>query len=318
MMRSFVAVLVAVLLLPISGAGAQNLTTLTIGSTSTDDATPILYGIQSGLFRRAGINIDIQKVTSGASGMAAVAGGSLSISGTNSLSMIQAHLKGVPLVMTAPGGLYNATTEFVAAVAKTTNPIRTGRDLNNKVLGVASVGDLNAIALMAWIDTNGGDSKTVKQVEVPYSAIPAALEENRIEVGTLLQPILSAAVDSGRVRIFAKTYDAIAPRFLITAWVTTSAFANANADVIRRFARVMRESEIYCNSHRAETAPMLAAFSGIEPQQVLKGGRDTFAANFLDAKDVQPLIDSAFKYGVIERRFDAAEMFSPVVRGLSP
>lgn len=317
MMRSFVAVLVAVLLLPISGAGAQNLTTLTIGSTSTDDATPILYGIQSGLFRRAGINIDIQKVTSGASGMAAVAGGSLSISGTNSLSMIQAHLKGVPLVMTAPGGLYNATTEFVAAVAKTTNPIRTGRDLNNKVLGVASVGDLNAIALMAWIDTNGGDSKTVKQVEVPYSAIPAALEENRIEVGTLLQPILSAAVDSGRVRIFAKTYDAIAPRFLITAWVTTSAFANANADVIRRFARVMRESEIYCNSHRAETAPMLAAFSGVEPQQVLKGGRDTFAANFLDAKDVQPLIDSAFKYGVIERRFDAAEMFSPVVRGLS-
>jgi len=257
-------------------------------------------------------------VTSGAAGMAAVAGGSLSLSGTNVLSMLQAHLKGVPLVMTAPGGIYNATTEFVAAVAKTANPIRTGRDLNGKVVGVASVGDLNAVALMAWIDSNGGDSKTVRQVEIPYATIPAALDENRIEVGTLLQPILSQAVDSGKVRIFAKTYDAIAPRFLITAWITSAGFANANADAIRRFARVMREAEIYCNSHKAETAPLLAAFAGVEVAQVLKGGRDTYAANFLDARDIQPMIESAFKYGVIERRFDAAEMFSPVVRGLTP
>jgi ABC-type nitrate/sulfonate/bicarbonate transport system substrate-binding protein len=317
-MRPFLAALVAVLLLTISGAGAQNLTKLTVGATATDDTTPLLYAQSAGLFRRAGLEIEIQKVTSGAAGMAALAGGSLSLTGTNLLSVVQAHLKGVPFVMIVPGGLYNGTSEFVAAVAKPSNPIRTGKDLNNKIVGVASVGDLNAIALMAWVDSNGGDSKTIKQVEVPYGAIPAALEENRIEVGTLLQPILSAAVDSGRSRIFAKTYDAIAPRFLITSWITTSNFANANADVMRRFARIVREAEIYCNGHRTETAPLLAAFSGIDVQQVLKGGRDTYAATFLDVKDVQPLIDSAFKYGVIEKRFDAAEMFSPVVRGLTP
>jgi NitT/TauT family transport system substrate-binding protein len=313
--RTFVAALVAVVLLPLSGA-AQNLTNLTVGATATDDTTPLLYAQQAGLFRRAGLNVDVQKVVSGAAGMAALVGGSLSLTGTNSLSMLQAHLKGVPLQMIVPGGIYNGTTEFVAAVAKTSNPIRSGRDLNGKIVGVASVGDLNAVALMAWIDANGGDSKTVKQVEVPYSAIPAALDEGRIEVGTLLQPILSQAVDSGKVRIFAKTYDAIAPRFLITAWIATTTFAAANSDVVRRFARVVREAEIYCNAHKAETAPLLATLSGVDVAQVLKGGRDTYAATFLDPRDVQPIIDAAFKYGVIDRRFDAAEMFSPVVRGL--
>jgi ABC-type nitrate/sulfonate/bicarbonate transport system substrate-binding protein len=233
------------------------------------------------------------------------------------VSMAQAYLKGVPLVMVAPGGLYNGTSEFVAAVAKAANPIRTGRDLNNKIIGVASVGDLNAVAFLAWVDSNGGDSKTIKQVEIPYSAIAAALDENRIEVGTLLQPMLSQAVDSGKVRVFAKSYDAIAPRFLITAWVTTKAFSDTNPELVRRFARVMRESEIYCNSHRAETAPLLADLSGVALPQILKGGRDTFAANFLDPKDVQPLIDAAVKYGALERRFDAAEMFSPAVRSLT-
>jgi NitT/TauT family transport system substrate-binding protein len=316
--RSLLFLFVAVLALTVSGAGAQNLTTLTIGVTSSDDTTPLLYGTQAGLFRRAGLNIELQKVTSGAAGLAALVGGSLTFSGTSMISMAQAYLRGVPLVMTAPGGLYNGTTEFVAAVAKSSNPIRTARDLNNKIVGVASVGDLNGVALMAWVDANGGDSKTIKQVEVPYSTITPALEEGRIDVGTLLQPLLSQSVDSGRVRIFAKSYDGIASRFLITAWVTSKTYSDANPDVVRRFARVMRESEIYCNAHRAETAPLLAALSGVDAAQILKGGRDTFAGNFLDPADIQPLIEAAARYGALDRRFSAAEMFSPAIRGLKP
>jgi NitT/TauT family transport system substrate-binding protein len=298
-------------------AAAQTAVSLVVGATATDDTTPILYGQQAGLFRRGGLTIELQKVPSGAASLAAVLGGTLQIGGTNVLSIIQAHLKNVPLEILAPGGLYAGTTEFVAAVVKTAAAYQRGRDLNGKVIGVASIGDLNAIAFLSWMDQDGGDAKSVKQVEVPYTLVAAALDEGRIEAGTLIQPILSQAVASGKARIFANTYRAIAPRFVFTAWTTTTSWAAANADVCRRFARVMREAEIYCNAHRPETAPLLAAFSGVELQQVLRGGRDTYAATFPDPKDLQPLIDSAAKYGTIERRFDALELISPTVRGLT-
>jgi NitT/TauT family transport system substrate-binding protein len=317
-MRVFLTSLVAAVLVSISGVGAQNLTTLTIGVVPSDETTPVLYGMQSGMFRRAGLTIDLQKIPTGAVGMAALAGGSLALTSTNSLSMILSHLRGLPLVAVAPGGIYNSTTDFVAAVTKPANLLRSGKDLNNKVIGVGSIGDLNAIALLSWMDANGGDSKTVKQVEIPYSTIPAALEEDRIEASILLQPVLSQAVDTGRVRIFAKPYDAIGPRFLIVEWITSEAFSTANPDVVRRFARVMREAEIYCNAHHAETAPLLGAFAGVDPQQVLKGGRDTYAATILDPQLIQPVIDAAVKYGVVDRRFDASAMVSPAIRGLTP
>ena len=297
-MRFLIAAIVAALLLGTPGVWAQSPLNLTIGVSASDDTTPLLYAVQSGLFRRAGINAELQHVTSGAAGIAAVVGGSLSFSGTNTISMAQAHLRGFPLTMTAPSSLYNGTSEYIAPVVKTSNPIRTGRDLNNKIFGTASVGDLSAVALMAWIDSNGGDSKTVKQVEVPYPTIAAALDEGRIEVGTLIQPFLSAAVNSGKVRVFAKSYDAIAPRFVITGWVTSKAFSDANPDVVRRFARVVREAQVYCNTHKSETAPLLATLSGVDVQQILKGGRDTWAANFLDPKDFAVDYD-AVKYGAL-------------------
>jgi hypothetical protein len=53
-------------------------------------------------------------------------------------------------------------------------------------------------------------------------------------------------------------------------------------------------------------------------QTILRGGRDTFATTFADARDLQPLIDAAAKYGAIERTFNAAELISPVLRGLTP
>jgi NitT/TauT family transport system substrate-binding protein len=315
--RAALAAVGAALLAPARPLGAQSALILVVGATATDDTTPILYGQQVGLFRRAGLTIDLQKVPSGAASLAAVLGGTLQIGGTNVLSIIQAHLKNVPLEILAPGGLYAGTTEFVAAVVKTSAAYARGRDLNGKVIGVASIGDLNAIAFLSWMDQDGGDAKSVKQVEVPYPLVAAALDEGRIEAGTLIQPILSQAVASGKARIFANTYRAIAPRFVFTAWTTTASWAAANADAARRFARTMREAETYCNTHRAETAPLLAAFSGVDVQQVLRGGRDTFAAAFPDPKDLQPLIDSAAKYGTIERRFDALELISPAVRGMT-
>jgi ABC-type nitrate/sulfonate/bicarbonate transport system substrate-binding protein len=166
------------------------------------------------------------------------------------------------------------------------------------------------------MEANGGDPKSVKVFEVPYSVIVPAIEQGRIDAGTLIQPQLGLALRDAKVRGFAKTYDAISTHFYITCWLTTSSFASANPDAVRRFAGVMREAEIYCNAHKADTAEMLANFSAIDLDTVKGGGRDVYGASYLDVNNLQPVIDACVRYKVIDKRFDATDLISAAVRGL--
>jgi len=167
------------------------------------------------------------------------------------------------------------------------------------------------------MDRHGGDFKTVKVIEVPYSVVMPALDKGRIDVGATLQPYLSSALASGKVRIFADAYQAIAPHFAAVGWVATPTWAAANADTVRRFARVIRDAQTYCNAHRTETATILANHSGVDINTILHGGRETFSQTFAEPKELQPLIDVAAKYGAIEHRFDAAEVISPAIEALT-
>jgi NitT/TauT family transport system substrate-binding protein len=305
----------ATLLLP-RIALAQTPRNVVVGTVIAEDAVVLWNAINSGMFRRAGINIDFQRVASGSAATLGVIGGAYNIALTNPLSAILAHVKAVPLTILVFTGIYNGTTEYVAALVKKDSPLQTAADLNGKIHGTTGVRDLSSLALFSWMDQHGGDSKSLKVVETPYSVIGAALEEGRVDVGTLLQPFLASALASGRVRVFANSYQGIAPRFVHSVWVTTPAWAEANADTARRFARVMRESQTYCNAHRTETASLLAQNSGADLDAILRGGRVSFTQAFADPKDLQPLIDVAVKYGAIDKRFDAVDLLSPVVRGL--
>jgi len=312
----FLAGSIAAGALTASGARAQGLTPLTIGITTTDDSSALLIGVQTGIFRRAGLDINIQKAPSGSATAEALVGGAYHFGGVSAITMVTAFGRGVPLLSVAPGGLYNSTTEFVVSVVKKDSPIQTGRDLNGQTIGSAALQDLNTVSMMAWIDQHGGDSKSVRVIEVPYPALIAAVDEGRIAMACMIQPILAAALASGKVRMFAQTYDAIAPRFYITTWMTRAGYATDNPDVCRRFAAAIRDSNAYANAHRAETAALLAPFAGIALDTILHGGRDTFAATTIDAAGIQPVVDAAVKYKILPARFDAKDMIAPAVRSL--
>ena len=315
LVRTAAVALAVFALLPVRGE-SQALPKIVIGETPTDDAAAVLIGVQAGIFRRAGIDLDVQKSPSGAATAAALAGGTYQIGSVSAISAVTAIAKGVPLVMVAPGGVYNSTTDFVATVVKKDSPIQTGRDFNGRTIGSVSLQDLNTVAILNWIDQHGGDLKSVKVVEIPYAALLPALDEGRIDAVTLIQPGLAQGLATGKVRIFAKTYDAIATRFYITTFLARADWAAANPDLVRRFATAMRDAEIYANAHKAESAALVAPFAGIELDVISKGGRDTFAGTYMDPKGVQPVIDSAVKYKLLDKPLDANDMIAPAVRGM--
>ena len=168
---------------------------------------------------------------------------------------------------------------------------------------------------MAWLDQNGGDSKTIRHVELPPAATPAALESGRVDAAAVAEPRLSDALRGGNVRVFAKVYDAIAKRFLISGFCATSSFVNGNHEAVQRYALAQREANIFANANQDKTAPWLAEAAKVSLDLVQHTSREIFAES-LDLAMIQSVIDAAARYHAIERTFDAREIVSSVALNL--
>jgi NitT/TauT family transport system substrate-binding protein len=287
---------------------SQDLTHVLVGASLDDGLTPLLYAMQTGLFSSAGLNVELQQSQSGAALAIAVAGGAIDIAKSALMSLISAYDRGVHFKLVAPAALYvtthNPTDELL--VSKDSD-IKSLADANGKVVVVSALQSFDQLATRAAIDKAGGNSSTVTFMEMPFIAMPLALQQKRADVISIGNPFLAKVLSAGSTRSFGDPYGAIGDHFLEAGWFSTSDYARKNPSVISRFASVMEKANAYCNVHHNETAPILAKYSGIEPEVVLKMTRITFAPN-LQAKDIQPAIDAAYKYKYIHQYFAASEL----------
>lgn len=292
-------------------AGAQNASTrvsLRIASTPNDDVTPALYAQEQDLFRKAGLDVTLTPMQSGSAISAAVAGGAVDIGRSSMLPLISARAKGIPFVLVAPGGMYLAAAPPSAVVVPASSAVRTAKDLEGKIVSSPALGDLDSVALRNWIDANGGDSTKVQYVEMPGSAVSAELAAGRVAAGMLQNPFLAQAVKSGAVRVLGYHLSSIAPRLMQSAWFSTEPYLQKNPVAVREFASVLQTSSAFCNAHPAQTVNVLAAFTKLEPATIAAMPRTQFATA-LDPALIQPMIDVAAKYHVIDRAYDARDLF---------
>jgi NitT/TauT family transport system substrate-binding protein len=294
-------------------AGAQSLIPVHLVSTLTAGVGTPLYAQQAGIFRKYGLDVDVAPMSSGTAGMAAVIGGSANVVYANTLSLVEAHDRGIPLVVIAPGAYYNTNRPYAVLMVRLDSPVRTGRDLNGKVIGSSALRDINAITTMAWIDANGGDSKTVKTIEVANSALLPAIEQGRIEAATILPPFYVQGVESGKFRIIGKPWDMVAKTFEVGVWAASSDWAAKNPDVVRRFAAAMREAAAALTASPTRSVDLVAAFTKIDAAVVAKSP-PSLDPQYVEPIDLQPVVDASLKFGLIQKGFDAATLLNPAVR----
>jgi NitT/TauT family transport system substrate-binding protein len=246
-------------------------------------------------------------MSSGGATAAAVIGGALDIGKSSLTPLFAAHTKGIPVVLVAAGGIYNEKAPFAVVVQPADTNLKTAKDLDGKTIGVAGLGDVTSLVVSMWVDQNGGDSSTLKFVEVPNSAQTAALEQHRIDAAMLLNPQLAQALMTGKVKRMGLAMSAIAPQYMLGAWFAMRDWSEKHADLVRAFARVTTESATYTNAHHEATAAMMSEATKIPLEVIGKMDRvDNYLS--LDPATIQPSIDFAAKYKMIPHGFPAREM----------
>jgi NitT/TauT family transport system substrate-binding protein len=288
---------------------AQSLVTLKAAGVPEESATPVLWATQSGLFRSNGLAVELDPERSGTVIAAGVAGGAYQIGKSSIIPLITAFAKGIPFVLVAPGGLYRASKPHIAMIVAANSPIRTAADMNGKTLGVSALDDLYTLGIRWWMDKNGGDSSTLKIVELPLPAVTDAIASGRIDAGGSATPALQAALDSGKVRVLSHMFDAIASEFMYTGWFSSKNYVASNLRPVRDFSRTERQAAAYVNEHPAQTVDVLSKFTAISPDVISKMTRAQMGTT-LDPKLIQPVVDVCVRYKVIPAPIDAAQMIA--------
>jgi NitT/TauT family transport system substrate-binding protein len=314
MFRQFVFRSLAVaasLLIGASAAGAQTSapTTIRFIAAPSDDLLAFWYAQSTGMFKKANLNIEVQTASTGAIVSQAIIGGAADIGRSSPQTIIAAHIRGIPLVIVAPGAIHRQNIAGNAAIiVKADSPFKTVLDLQGKTVSCTAIGDVGYLGLRSLIDAAGGDSSTVKWVEIPIPAAAAAIDTGRVDAGLSTEPFMTRDISAGKVRALVDMLNGYQGAILQGVYFSMKTFAQANPDAVSRFARVLRDASTYTNAHPTETLGLLVANTGLEPDVAAKMHRVPMALQW-DPSQLQPLIDVAAKYKAIPQGFDARDLY---------
>lgn len=280
---------------------------LRIAGAPTEDATNLYYAVKTGMFGRAGLDVEMIATSSGTAATTAMIAGTYEVARTSLLAVFAAHLRNIPIVIVAPDNLYTPRNPLSLLQIAPDAAYKTGSDLNGKTIGTPALNDLNMLASRAWVDKNGGDWRSLKFVEIPNSALEAAIVQKRVDAAVLQLTQLDASLAAGTTKTLGDALGALAPAFLAGVYVARSEWVSQHTEALKKLNRVLAEAGTYVNSHHAETAPLVAELTKMEVANAMKMRRTINAPN-IDAGLVQPVIDAAAKYEQIPRGFLAREI----------
>jgi NitT/TauT family transport system substrate-binding protein len=285
---------------------ADQLPTIRVATIPIDAGSEVYYAQTMHFFEKAGINVEITGMNSGAAVTAAVVAGAADIGQSNAVSLAEAHEHGVPVVFVAPANSYSLKASQAGLLVRNDSPIHNARDFAGKTVGISGLRGITEAGTLNWIDKNGGDSKTVHFLDLPFPEMASAVEAHRIDAALVTEPVLSAALNTKQFRVVADPYSAIASDFLMGGWFATPAWVKAHPQAAAAFSKAILETAHWANAHHAESAVILESVSQAHMGTTVH--RVPFA-EALRAADLQPLIDVCAKYGLLKAPFPAAELF---------
>jgi NitT/TauT family transport system substrate-binding protein len=280
---------------------------LRVAATPNDTFASAYYAQDLGYFTRAGLDVDLQSFTTGATIAAAIVGGAIDIGVAVPVTIAFAHLRGLPLVIVAAGSLSVASVPGLRLAVLKGSPIKTAGELEGKTVAINALGVGLDLSLHAWMAQNGADYSKVKLAEVTFSEMGAAMQRGTVDASVITEPAFTVAAQQYGAVMLVDLDTAVGPRFLNSVWFTTHDFAQSHPEHIKRFQSAIYAVQKWANTHNAQTAVILAKVAKMDLSLVKAMTRSPWADQ-LRAVDVQPFLDTAAKYGALPHPIDANDL----------
>lgn len=286
-------------------ARAQSTANIRVGWNPTENAAQAYYAASQGFFSRAGLNVELFPFPNSAAISQAVVAGALDVGAADMIQVASGVNRGIPMGFFAGAAIYSSAKPTLVLCVNKDGPIRKATDLEGETVAVIALNSISSCSVLEWLSQNGADVMKVKIFEMPFPTMLPALQRGTIAAALFAEPFVARAkADSRRL---AATYDSVAKTLYITSWFATRDWVAKNPDLAKRFTRAIYDVARWANTHQSDTAPILSQLTHVDVDLIRSMNRATYATT-LDQRLMQPVLDIAAKYKVLDRRISASEL----------
>ena len=203
---------------------------------------------------------------------------------------------------------YNSEAFMVAA----DSGIESVKDLKGKRIGTNAIGSASDTAMRAMLKKNGlEDKRDVTVVEVAFPNIPTMIEEGKLDMGTVLQPMAGQLEASGKFKVLFRAKEAVGPSQIVFL-AARGDFLEENREQLKDFfedhvraTRWFRDPQ-----NREEAIKIIADFMKQPPENLghVFTERDYFRDPFMipNVENLQSGLDLIHEIGMVPTRLEVA------------
>jgi NitT/TauT family transport system substrate-binding protein len=233
-----VAVAAALLVLAGHAAAADK---VRVASTQKGfwDTTLIIFGIEKGIFRDAGLDVDVLWTDAGSDAQQAVISGSVDIAyDSGLLGVLSAWDKGAPIDIISAAA--TGATDYLWYV-KAQSPLHDIKDLTGKSIAFSRPGSSNQLMIQQLLTARGMQANLVSTGNAP--ATLTAVMSGQVDVGFMVPPFNFDRLERGDIRILftGKDIPGVTNQ-TVRVHAANRTWLDSNPGVAQRFIDAMRKT----------------------------------------------------------------------------
>jgi NitT/TauT family transport system substrate-binding protein len=234
-------VALAVILVSIDPAAAQNPIAVTVGAASVTSDAPIYIADSKGYFRDEGLAVKVENFRSASDMVPHLGTGTLDAgAGSASAGLYNAVARGIKIKIVAdkassPPG-YGATKILVRKDHVDSGRYKTPADFKGMKFAMNAPGVSNTATLNAILKAAGLRYSDVETVNMPLPDHVAALANKAVDASASVEPAATIAIKNG-FAVLVKADDEILPNHQIAVLLYSENFVTKRSDAAQAFMR---------------------------------------------------------------------------------
>lgn len=240
-------------------------TKINLSYTGVSDFTAAFVAKEEGMFKKHGLDVDLQMLTLTSATPAALQSDSVQIGGTVPTVLLQAVDSGMDLVALANGSINDNTGKNLGLIAKTGSNIKTAQDLIGKKVGVPGLGGVLHVLVRRWITEKGVDFKKITFIETPLPQMNDLLKGGNVDALTVVDPFMTRIEQAGTGTVISYMGRDFPSGFSNVVYVSSRDWATRNPAAVKAFREALAEAVAFVNKEPEKTRADIGKYIKLPP-----------------------------------------------------
>lgn len=276
---------------------------VTIGALTISETAPLWGAVKAGVFADHGLDVTIQPIQGGAQAMPALINGEVDFTVGQPFGVMRARDQGLPVsIISNYAESLREGPDINSVVTGAGTGITSAKDLSGKTVAVNSLGAAGDLTIKAAVDADGGDSSTIKFVEVAFPDVPAQIEAGNIDAAWVPEPFVSMVVGAGGARV-VDPYQATIPGLPTLVVQATQKTIDEKPELVQAMREALADAFTWSEANESEMRQSLVDNMSLPQDAADHLPLPHFTAT-IDRTTLQALADLAVKYGYFDKAPD--------------